>query len=41
MLPAVRVLIDFLAEKMPALLEAARLECIDCDAAAKAATAGK
>ena len=41
LLPAVRVLIDFLAEKMPALLEAARLECIDCDAKAKAAAAGK
>ncbi len=27
MLPAVRVFIDFLAEKMPRLLEAARLEC--------------
>jgi DNA-binding transcriptional LysR family regulator len=41
LLPAVRVLIDFLAEKMPALLEAARLECIDCDAKAKALAAGK
>jgi DNA-binding transcriptional LysR family regulator len=41
LLPAVRVLIDFLAEKMPSLLEAARLECIDCDAKAKAAAAGK
>jgi hypothetical protein len=40
LLPAVRVLIDFLAEKMPALLEAARLECIDCDAKAKALAAG-
>ena len=41
LLPAVRVLIDFLAEKMPALLEAARLECIDCKVATKAAAAGK
>jgi DNA-binding transcriptional LysR family regulator len=30
MLPAVRVFIDFLAEKMPALLDAARLDCQDC-----------
>ncbi|WP_439655170.1 LysR family transcriptional regulator [Thermomonas alba] len=29
MLPAVRVFIDFLAEKLPPLLEAARLECSD------------
>ena len=27
LLPAVRVFIDFLAEKLPALLEAARLQC--------------
>ena len=27
LLPAVRVLIDFLAEKLPPLMEAARLEC--------------
>ena len=39
MLPAVRALIDFLAEKMPPLLEAARLECIDCDSPAQAAAA--
>lgn len=36
MLPAVRVFIDFLAEKMPSLLDAARLDCQDCpDHAAK------
>ena len=29
LLPAVRVFIDFLAERLPALLEAARLECSD------------
>ena len=27
LLPAVRVFIDFLAERLPALLDAARLEC--------------
>ena len=33
MLPAVRVFIDFLAEKLPPLLEAARLQCSEtgCD----------
>ncbi len=30
LLPAVRVFIDFLAEKLPPLLEAARLECAEC-----------
>ncbi len=30
LLPAVRVFIDFLVEKMPALLDAARLDCQDC-----------
>jgi DNA-binding transcriptional LysR family regulator len=30
LLPAVRVFIDFLAEKMPPLLDAARLDCSDC-----------
>lgn len=36
LLPAVRVFIDFLVEKMPALLDAARLDCQDCpDRAAK------
>ena len=29
MLPAVRVFIDHLAERLPPLLEAARLECVD------------
>jgi DNA-binding transcriptional LysR family regulator len=29
LLPAVRVFIDFLAERLPKLLEAARLECSD------------
>ena len=31
LLPAVRVFIDFLAEKLPSLLDAARLDCVDCD----------
>jgi DNA-binding transcriptional LysR family regulator len=39
LLPAVRVLIDFLAEKMPPLLETARLECIDCPASKKLVSA--
>lgn len=39
MLPAVRALIDFLAEKMPPLLEAARLECTDCQPAPAATRA--
>ena len=30
MLPAVRVFIDFLAERMPALLESSRLDCAGC-----------
>lgn len=30
LLPAVRVFIDFLVEKMPGLLDAARLDCQDC-----------
>ncbi len=30
LLPAVRVFIDFLVEKMPALLDTARLDCQDC-----------
>ena len=30
LLPAVRVFIDFLAEKLPPPLEAARLECAEC-----------
>ena len=30
LLPAVRVFIDFLAERLPPLLEAARLECAEC-----------
>ncbi len=30
LLPAVRVFIDFLVEKMPALLDAVRLDCQDC-----------
>ena len=29
LLPAVRVFIDFMAERLPKLLEAARLECSD------------
>jgi hypothetical protein len=37
MLPAVRVFIDFLVEKMPTLLDAARLDCQEC--ARKAAVA--
>lgn len=37
MLPAVRMFIDFLAEKMPALLDAARLDCQDCPHEAAAA----
>ncbi len=31
LLPAVRVLIDFLAERLPPLIEASRLDCIGCD----------
>ena len=31
LLPAVRVFIDFLAERLPPLLEAARLECVGAD----------
>ena len=30
LLPAVRVFIDFLAEKLPTMLESARLECAEC-----------
>lgn len=36
LLPAVRVLIDFLAENMPPLIELSRLECRHCDRAASA-----
>lgn len=36
LLPAVRVLIDFLAENMPPLIELSRLECRHCDRAAPA-----
>jgi DNA-binding transcriptional LysR family regulator len=41
MLPAVRVFIDFLAEKMPALLDSARLDCQDCAAKTPVASAGR
>jgi DNA-binding transcriptional LysR family regulator len=42
LLPAVRVFIDFLAEKVPALLDTARLDCQDCtDRATKAQAASK
>jgi DNA-binding transcriptional LysR family regulator len=41
MLPAVRVFIDFLAEKMPALLDSARLDCQDCATKAPVASTGK
>jgi hypothetical protein len=30
LLPAVRVFIDFLAEKLPPMLDEARLECAEC-----------
>jgi len=30
LLPAVRVLIDYLAEKLPPLIEASRLDCQNC-----------
>jgi DNA-binding transcriptional LysR family regulator len=30
LLPAVRVFIDFLAEKLPPLLQAAQLDCVEC-----------
>ena len=30
LLPAVRVFIDFLAEKLPSLLQAAQLDCVEC-----------
>jgi len=33
LLPAVRVFIDFLVEKMPGLLDAARLDCQECKGA--------
>jgi DNA-binding transcriptional LysR family regulator len=41
MLPAVRVFIDFLVEKMPALLDAARLDCQDCATKAAVASTGR
>jgi DNA-binding transcriptional LysR family regulator len=41
MLPAVRVFIDFLAEKMPALLDAARLDCQDCATKTPVASTGR
>ena len=40
MLPAVRVFIDFLAEKLPPLLDAARLECSDPECLKAKAQAG-
>jgi len=30
-LPAVRVFIDFLAERLPGLIEASRLDCQNCE----------
>jgi hypothetical protein len=41
LLPAVRVFIDFLAEKLPPLIEESRLDCQNCDKkmAAKSAAA--
>ena len=41
MLPAVRVFIDFLAQKLPPLLESARLECSDPACLERKAHAGK
>ncbi|HEY9399905.1 MAG TPA: LysR substrate-binding domain-containing protein [Luteimonas sp.] len=41
MLPAVRVFIDFLVEKMPALLDAARLDCQDCATKPPVASTGR
>lgn len=41
MLPAVRVFIDFLAEKMPALLDSARLDCRQCPDGAKVPAASR
>jgi DNA-binding transcriptional LysR family regulator len=41
MLPAVRVFIDFLAQKLPPMLEAARLECSDPECLKRKAQAGK
>ncbi|HEY9399884.1 MAG TPA: LysR substrate-binding domain-containing protein [Luteimonas sp.] len=41
MLPAVRVFIDFLVEKMPALLDAARLDCQDCAPKTPVASTGR
>jgi DNA-binding transcriptional LysR family regulator len=35
LLPSVRVFIDFLAEKLPPLLDAARLECAECPGGVK------
>ncbi|HTL14993.1 MAG TPA: LysR family transcriptional regulator [Thermomonas sp.] len=37
LLPSVRVFIDFLAEKLPPLLDAARLECAECPGGVKPA----
>jgi len=39
LLPAVRVFIDFLAEKLPPLIEASRLDCQNCDNKMAAKTA--
>lgn len=39
MLPAVRVFIDFLAEKLPPLIEASRLDCQNCEKKEKARAA--
>ncbi len=41
MLPAVRVFIDFLAERLPPLLDAARLECGDPECQKRKAKSGK
>jgi hypothetical protein len=41
MLPAVRVFIDFLAQKLPPMLEEARLECSDPECLKSKSQAGK
>lgn len=41
LLPAVRVFIDFLAEKLPPLMEAARLECAECPGGVRASKKAK
>ena len=41
LLPAVRVFIDFLAERMPALIEESRLDCQNCEHKSRGSGAGQ